>query len=347
MFNQNYFDIGSSVIKSLSPDFPVLGILYYEKESHALERLFYYPFKDKIAINYYLLAYSSLRSNIISTYNLKDHFSEKQNKEKELKKELEQLLCGENSTVNSKAPFYLMDEDKKLLNLKEDLSSRNIKAISVYLSKKLKDSDMKLNTSASLNVKNITEVISKNAKQNYNNIYKCFDMFMTEERLDKMNTWYCKKCKDSKEAMIKMVLYKLPPVLIVHLKRFKHIKGSSRGWYRGGDEYAKNGNFIDFPIEGLNLKDYVPESACETGKPVYDLYGIVNHYGSTGGGHYTAFCKNPISKKWYEYDDSRVRQVNPERIISDNAYVLFYKQKNHSSLSSGSTLTRDTLSRDN
>ena len=115
-------------------------------------------------------------------YNLKDHFPKEQNKEKELKKELEHLLCGENSTVNPKAPFYLMDDDKKLLNLKEDLSSRNIKAISVYLSKKLKDSDMKLNTSASVSTKNITEVINKNAKATQNNIYTCFDLFMTEEK---------------------------------------------------------------------------------------------------------------------------------------------------------------------
>jgi len=26
-------------------------------------------------------------------------------------------------------------------------------------------------------------------------------------------------------------------------------------------------------------------------KPVYDLIGVSNHMGSTGGGHYTAYCK--------------------------------------------------------
>lgn len=29
----------------------------------------------------------------------------------------------------------------------------------------------------------------------------------------------------------------------------------------------------------------------ESGKVLYDLIGISNHFGSTGGGHYTAYCK--------------------------------------------------------
>jgi ubiquitin C-terminal hydrolase len=29
-----------------------------------------------------------------------------------------------------------------------------------------------------------------------------------------------------------------------------------------------------------------------SGKIIYDLYGISNHYGNLEGGHYTAFCEN-------------------------------------------------------
>lgn len=37
-----------------------------------------------------------------------------------------------------------------------------------------------------------------------------------------------------------------------------------------------------------------------TGKPLlYDLYGIVNHYGTLYGGHYTAYCKNFLNERWY------------------------------------------------
>ena len=44
---------------------------------------------------------------------------------------------------------------------------------------------------------------------------------------------------------------------------------------------------------------------------IYVLYGIVNHYGTMGGGHYTAYCKNFLNNKWYEFDDSRVSEVPP------------------------------------
>lgn len=58
---------------------------------------------------------------------------------------------------------------------------------------------------------------------------------------------------------------------------------------------------MDFPIEGLDLAEFVTsrelpndclsEMAPERGEILYDLIGISNHFGSTGGGHYTAYCK--------------------------------------------------------
>lgn len=53
--------------------------------------------------------------------------------------------------------------------------------------------------------------------------------------------------------------------------------------------YLKNKleTFVDFPTHDLDLSKYIP------GKDgaVYDLYAISNHYGSMGGGHYTAYAK--------------------------------------------------------
>ena len=57
----------------------------------------------------------------------------------------------------------------------------------------------------------------------------------------------------------------------------------------------------------------------------YDLFAISNHYGSLCGGHYTAFCKKGGS--WNEYDDSHVTSVDPSKIVTPAAYVLFYKRK--------------------
>jgi ubiquitin C-terminal hydrolase len=55
---------------------------------------------------------------------------------------------------------------------------------------------------------------------------------------------------------------------------------------------------------------------------------VSNHYGSLNGGHYTAFCKSPVFKKWYEFDDSSVSSVDSGSVITKAAYVLFYKRRN-------------------
>ena len=57
----------------------------------------------------------------------------------------------------------------------------------------------------------------------------------------------------------------------------------------------------------------------------YQLYGVSNHYGTLGGGHYTAFCKHVYSDMWYNFDDSQVSHVaDVSHICSNAAYVVFY-----------------------
>lgn len=60
---------------------------------------------------------------------------------------------------------------------------------------------------------------------------------------------------------------------------------------------------VDFPLKGLDISQYVlnhnlPEDyfkgengeKAQNGPLLYDLIGITNHFGGTGGGHYTAYC---------------------------------------------------------
>ena len=56
---------------------------------------------------------------------------------------------------------------------------------------------------------------------------------------------------------------------------------------------SKNDDLIDFPINGLDMSQYVLSTGDESS--VYDLYGISNHMGSLYGGHYTAYCKNSVT----------------------------------------------------
>ena len=58
----------------------------------------------------------------------------------------------------------------------------------------------------------------------------------------------------------------------------------------------------------------------------YKLYGVVNHMGSLGGGHYTAYARS--GDQWYLFDDSRVEAVEAQKIVSSDAYLLFYERVN-------------------
>lgn len=143
----------------------------------------------------------------------------------------------------------------------------------------------------------------------------CLKLFNMEEQLGPEDAWYCNKCKDHVQATKKFDLWKLPPILVIHLKRFS---------YRNRYRRDKLDTLVKFPLEGLNLSEY---TLSEAETPCYDLFAVSNHFGALGGGHYTAFAKNPNDNKWYKFDDSNVSPMNEDRVCSSAAYVLFYRRR--------------------
>lgn len=108
----------------------------------------------------------------------------------------------------------------------------------------------------------------------------CLDEFTKEEELSGEDLWYCPKCKKHQRATKKFDLWRMPEIMVVHLKRFSH----SRTWRDKIDA------FIDFPTSELDLTDRVlsiedHNSVNEEDRLIYDLYGVDNHYGGLGGGH--------------------------------------------------------------
>jgi ubiquitin carboxyl-terminal hydrolase 4/11/15 len=161
---------------------------------------------------------------------------------------------------------------------------------------------------------------------------QCFESFSKPERLDENNMWYCAKCKEHVRALKTMKLWRLPNILVVHLKRFEFKHALRRD---------KLDTFVDFPLEGLDMNKY-----CAHWKPLgkeksflnptvptdYDLFGVVNHMGRLGFGHYTAFARrwDEISMSDFAlFDDSSVRNIGtgPEGIVTPAAYVLFYRRR--------------------
>ncbi|ETI46572.1 hypothetical protein, variant 2 [Phytophthora nicotianae] len=158
------------------------------------------------------------------------------------------------------------------------------------------------------------EISSKPARLT---LFDCLTKFTEREQLGEADTWYCPKCKNHVRAFKKFDLFSLPKVLIFHLKRFRYAQNS---FYMHRDKIS---TLVDFPIESLDLSEFVvgPGNGSE---PIYDLYAVSEHMGGLGGGHYTAVAKNPVIKRWFDFNDSHTSTTTAEDAVSPKAYVLFY-----------------------
>ncbi|CAD8135423.1 unnamed protein product [Paramecium pentaurelia] len=156
----------------------------------------------------------------------------------------------------------------------------------------------------------------------------CLRSFAKEETLGKGNEWYCNKCKQHVQATKQMEIYRAPQLLIIHLKRFR--SGNNRISNYGGFFYSgasqKITTMVHFP-KNLNLNPFVLSKVNDNDSIDYhyELYGVDNHFGGLGGGHYTACAYNSLINKWVDYNDSSARITSTD-VESEAAYVLFYRR---------------------
>eukprot|EP00743_Colponemidia_sp_Colp-15_P008212 GILK01008907.1.p1 GENE.GILK01008907.1~~GILK01008907.1.p1 ORF type:complete len:644 (+),score=55.14 GILK01008907.1:74-2005(+) len=148
-------------------------------------------------------------------------------------------------------------------------------------------------------------------------IFDCLRSFTEEEVLEGDEKYYCSDCKKHRNSTKRLSFYRLPSVLVLHIKRFSYNS------YRR-DKLTTN---VSFPLDSLDMRDYV-SSKDPLVRGQYDLYAVSHHVGGLGGGHYTATCKNEDDLKWYNFNDSSVRELSDSSGVSgSSAYVLFYKRR--------------------
>ncbi|XP_029431561.1 ubiquitin carboxyl-terminal hydrolase 8 [Rhinatrema bivittatum] len=140
----------------------------------------------------------------------------------------------------------------------------------------------------------------------------CLKLFSKEEKLTDNNRFYCSHCKTRRDSLKKIEIWKLPPVLLVHLKRFSY----------EGRWKQKLQTYVDFPLESLDLSQYVigPKNNLKR----YNLFAVSNHYGGLDGGHYTAYGRNAAKQRWFKFDDQDVSEISTSSVKSSAAYILFY-----------------------
>lgn len=186
----------------------------------------------------------------------------------------------------------------------------------------------------------------------------CLDAFAKEEKIPEA---YCSKCKDFRVQTKRMSLWRLPPVVIIHLKRFQFTQQMRR----------KLRDLVIFPTEGLDLSrimatdsaspskasaspsplqppaaesegDETPhengfglcrESGSESSSSLrdsgrdemlYDLYAVVHHQGALSGGHYVASLKSELDGQWRLFNDAQVYEIHARDVVDASAYILFY-----------------------
>ncbi|CAE7599313.1 USP8, partial [Symbiodinium microadriaticum] len=144
-------------------------------------------------------------------------------------------------------------------------------------------------------------------------LHDCLDEFCRPEILSQGCQWNCPKCKVSRDAEKKMDVWIAPPVFIVHLKRFQDNSMGRR---------SKMDTLVTFPTRRLDLSKFMHSN--QPGSHVYDLYAVSNHHGNMIQGHYTAYVKNRLNRKWCLYNDASVTAVKENDVCTNSAYVLFY-----------------------
>ncbi|XP_017163750.1 ubiquitin carboxyl-terminal hydrolase 2a isoform X3 [Poecilia reticulata] len=151
------------------------------------------------------------------------------------------------------------------------------------------------------------------AKKGYGEVslMDCMRLFTKEDVLDGDEKPTCYRCKARRRCTKKFTIQKFPKILVLHLKRFSEARRTS-----------KLSTFVNFPMKDLDLREFASENSTNA---VYNLYAVSNHSGTTMGGHYTAYCRNPSSGEWYTFNDSRVTPMSSSQVRSSDAYVLFYE----------------------
>jgi ubiquitin carboxyl-terminal hydrolase 8 len=151
----------------------------------------------------------------------------------------------------------------------------------------------------------------------------------------------CPHCKELRKTTKQLSLSRLPPILVIHLKRFSF----------EGRWTDKIDTFVDFPMKGLDLTNYMPPPlppgvdkgpilAANSISPEdprsqlppyrYDLYAVTNHFGSLSSGHcesdgvviLSSTTKLPtdtafVSSRggWLYCDDSSVKPADAREVV--------------------------------
>ena len=147
------------------------------------------------------------------------------------------------------------------------------------------------------------------------NLKDCFDCHIYPERNQPGNQFYCNTCRQESDYLLENRISSYPEILTIVLNRGNHLEFD-----------------VNFTLSHLldEMDNYLIQLNCnkeELGTK-YRLIGIIIHTGNSGmDGHFFTYCRSPVDKKWYWFNDAIVTRINDP--IEENRgipYLLFYQK---------------------
>jgi ubiquitin carboxyl-terminal hydrolase 10 len=157
-------------------------------------------------------------------------------------------------------------------------------------------------------------------------VHSVTDALQANFASEKLDGFVCGKTKLEVEATRSNSLEELPPVLILHMKRFVY-----DGATGGVQKVMKQ---VEFGAE-LEVSKAVLSAECRAATSArqrqYRLYSVVCHNGREATkGHYVTDVFHPGYATWLHCDDGTVQPTAEELVLAPSAsstpYILFYRR---------------------
>eukprot|EP00306_Pavlova_sp_CCMP459_P011661 CAMPEP_0185189282 /NCGR_PEP_ID=MMETSP1140-20130426/5939_1 /TAXON_ID=298111 /ORGANISM="Pavlova sp., Strain CCMP459" /LENGTH=694 /DNA_ID=CAMNT_0027755833 /DNA_START=92 /DNA_END=2176 /DNA_ORIENTATION=- len=199
-------------------------------------------------------------------------------------------------------------------------------------------------------------------------LHACLERFTRPEQLGQDQRFYCEACSSFQPSVKQLSFRHLPYVLALHLKRFKAASGAVGPKGKTGPTVsAKVDSYVDFPLEGLDMSDYltsnIERQRSRSNTPTPEVAGRQAGKESKGRSTRADAARLPASAqaaaegeswiydcfgvivhhgtmnaghytnfvrhcgKWYNCDDAWVVAVTDEEVRQGKAYLLFYQRR--------------------
>lgn len=142
----------------------------------------------------------------------------------------------------------------------------------------------------------------------------CIDKAFDKEVLD---DYQCDNCKTRGQADLEHTISKLPPVLILSLKRFDNSNNKIRTKVEVDLDATDFSKWISFPSVSTHISTK------------YSVFAVIEQHGGTRGGHYLSYAKHKGA--WISYDDQQINDVPTDRVVNGDTYILFMTRKPYDS----------------